>query len=163
MSHQAEFLKLIKENERIIFKVCRMYMDTVVDRQDLFQEIVGQAWRSYESFKGLSKFSSWLYRIALNTALTYFKKNKRSKNTIESYKTIKDVIEEEDRQEQIDLMYTAISRLPKIDKAIVMLYLDDYSYQQISEMMGMNISNVGVRINRIKKRLKDVCNELQSE
>jgi RNA polymerase sigma-70 factor (ECF subfamily) len=82
MNHQAEFLKLIKENERIIFKVCRMYMDTVVDRQDLFQEIVGQAWRSYESFKGLSKFSSWLYRIALNTALTYFKKNKRSKNTI---------------------------------------------------------------------------------
>jgi RNA polymerase sigma factor (sigma-70 family) len=150
-----EFSKLINQHQKIIYKVCNLYVDDVTDRQDLFQEICLQAWKSYNSFKGESKFSTWLYRVALNTAITFFKKEKK-----ESITVYKDVLPEtrffdDNSDEQFKAMYKAIGNLNKIDKALVMLYLEDYSYNEIAETLGITANNVAVKMNRLKLKLKE--------
>ncbi|MBL0884491.1 MAG: RNA polymerase sigma factor, partial [Chitinophagaceae bacterium] len=133
MSKEKEFVLLLNEHQRIIHKVCNLYMDAHADREDLFQEITLQAWKAYGNFRGDAKFSTWLYRVALNTAITFFRKEKRQPN-IFSTETVPDFnINDTDDpiEEQVKAMYAAIGELSKIDKAIVMLYLDDYSYNDI--------------------------------
>ncbi len=156
MASEKEFITLLNQHQKIIYKVCNLYMDRHSDREDLFQEITLQAWKAYGSFRGDSKFSTWLYRVALNTAITFFRKEKRKPDV---YST--DVVPEQTEdaydpiEEQVKAMYAAIGNLSKIDKAIVMLYLEDYSYQEIGDMMGITPNNVGVKMNRIKIRLKE--------
>lgn len=157
MSAEKEFIRLLNEHQRIIHKVCNLYMDAHADREDLFQEITLQAWKAYAGFRGDAKFSTWLYRVALNTAITFFRKEKRKPDiytteTIPEYGTGEtyDPIEE-----QVKAMYAAIGDLSKIDKAIVMLYLEDYNYNDIGEMMGITANNVAVKMNRIKTKLKE--------
>lgn len=131
-------------------------MDKHADREDLFQEITLQAWKAYANFRGDAKFSTWLYRIALNTAITFFRKEKRAPSI---YST--DVVPEQNEEaydpieEKVKAMYAAIGNLSKIDKAIVMLYLEDYSYIEIGDMMGITANNVAVKMNRIKIKLKE--------
>jgi RNA polymerase sigma-70 factor (ECF subfamily) len=130
-------------------------MDDATDREDLFQEITLQAWKSFNNFKGEAKFSTWLYRVALNTAITYFKKEQRntalqSLQQIHNHNESKDIIEE-----QAVAMYKAIGNLSRIDKALVMLYLDDYSYDEISSVLGITANHVAVKMNRVKTRLKE--------
>ena len=157
MSKEKEFISLLNEHQRIIHKVCNLYMDAHADREDLFQEITLQAWKAYGNFRGDAKFSTWLYRVALNTAITFFRKEKRQPdifstetvpdfNATDAYDTI---------EEQVKAMYAAIGELSKIDKAIVMLYLEDYSYNDIGDMMGITANNVAVKMNRIKTKLKE--------
>ena len=131
-------------------------MDKQADREDLFQEITLQAWKAYGSFRGDAKFSTWLYRVALNTAITFFRKEKR-KPDIYSTDVVPDQTEEtiDPVEEQVKAMYTAIGNLSSVDKAIVMLYLEDYSYIEIGDMMGITANNVAVKMNRIKARLKE--------
>ena len=151
---EKEFLSLIQDNQRIIHKVCRIYRDNPEDREDLFQEIVFQLWRSYPSFRGGSKSSTWLYRIALNTAMASFRKNKP---TITFAEYLPDVqfedIEYEGNERQEQLL-KSIRQLSEPDRALIALYLDDLSYQQIAGIMGISENNVGVKLNRIKKRLQ---------
>ncbi len=156
MASEKEFVSLLNQHQKIIYKVCNLYMDSHADREDLFQEITLQAWKAYENFRGDAKFSTWLYRVALNTAITYFRKEKR-KPAIFSTDTVPDQTEEtyDPIEEQVKAMYTAIGNLSKIDKAIVMLYLEDYSYIEIGEMMGITANNVAVKMNRIKIKLKE--------
>ena len=156
MPTEKAFITLVNQNQKIIYKVCNLYMDQRSDREDLFQEITLQAWKAYGSFRGDAKFSTWLYRVALNTAITFFRKEKR-KPVIYSTDMVP---EQEDEQgdplaEQVKAMYAAIGDLSKIDKAIVMLYLEDYNYNEIGEMMGITANNVAVKMNRIKARLKE--------
>lgn len=157
MSKEKEFIALLNEHQRIIHKVCNLYMDAHADREDLFQEITLQAWKAYGNFRGDAKFSTWLYRVALNTAITFFRKEKRQPdifstdavpdfNANDAYDPI---------EEQVKAMYAAIGELSKIDKAIVMLYLEDYNYNDIGEMMGITANNVAVKMNRIKTKLKE--------
>lgn len=157
MPKEKEFISLLNEHQRIIHKVCNLYMDAHADREDLFQEITLQAWKAYGNFRGDAKFSTWLYRVALNTAITFFRKEKRqpdifSTETVPDFNTYDtyDPIEE-----QVKAMYAAIGELSKIDKAIVMLYLEDYNYNEIGEMMGITANNVAVKMNRIKTKLKE--------
>lgn len=156
MPTEKEFVSLLNEHQKIIYKVCNLYMDRHADREDLFQEITLQAWKAYGKFRGDAKFSTWLYRVALNTAITFFRKEKKAPAI---YST--DVIPDTDAdtydpiEEQVKLMYAAIGDLSKIDKAIVMLYLEDYSYNEIGEMMGITANNVAVKMNRIKIKLKE--------
>ena len=157
MSKEKEFISLLNEHQRIIHKVCNLYMDAHADREDLFQEITLQAWKAYGNFRGDAKFSTWLYRVALNTAITFFRKEKRQPD-IFSTETVPDfnVNDAYDPiEEQVKAMYAAIGELSKIDKAIVMLYLEDYSYNDIGEMMGITANNVAVKMNRIKTKLKE--------
>lgn len=157
MSVDKDFLQQFNAHEKIVYKVCNLYMDTKTDREDLFQEICLQAWKSYKSFKGESKFSTWLYRVALNTAITFFKKGKRQPQTYfsETLPEIKSNESSLEIEEQVKAMYKAISGLNKIDKALVMLYLEDYSYIEIGETLGITPNNVAVKMNRIKAKLKD--------
>jgi RNA polymerase sigma-70 factor (ECF subfamily) len=155
MHQQQEFTSLITKHQKIIYKVCNLYVEDKTDRQDLFQEICLQAWKSYHLFRGDAQFSTWLYRIALNTAITFFKKEKKQVQAIynEVLHELRNV--EDEREEQFKAMYTAIGNLNKIDKALVMLYLEDYSYIEISETLGITPNNVAVKMNRLKLKLKE--------
>lgn len=140
-----------------------MYCDKEECRQDLFQDILLQLWQSFQSFKKQSKFSTWMYRVALNTAISQFRKKKNNTENLtpdipinvpeeETYK------EKEDRRE---LIHKAIGKLNKAEKAIIILYMDDYGYEEIAEITGISMSNVGVKISRIKTKLQKILKELE--
>jgi len=156
MPSEKEFITLLNQHQKIIHKVCNLYMDRYSDREDLFQEITLQAWKAYGSFRGDARFSTWLYRVALNTAITFFRKEKRrpglqlTDSLPEQADDTHDPVEE-----QLKAMYAAIGELSRIDKALIMLYLEDYSYNEIGEMMGITANNVAVKMNRIKTKLKE--------
>jgi RNA polymerase sigma-70 factor (ECF subfamily) len=128
------------------------------DEQDLFQEIVLQLWRSYGSYKGESKISTWMYRVALNTAITIFRKKTKSLATDElqdiQYKNFVDT--DDDQQVQISLLYRVIKMLPNIERAIVTMYLDDLPYREIAENLGISEVNARVKMNRLKKTIKEL-------
>jgi len=136
-----------------------MYCDDRQDSEDLFQEIVLQLWKSYSGFKGESKVSTWMYRVALNTAITRLRKAKRRPD---NQRIIHDNVNVADGgSDRLDLQYDAelqlaINMLNKFDRALMMLYLDEKNYSEISEIMGITESNVGVKINRIKSKLKSI-------
>lgn len=156
MKKEQEFSLLIKENQGLIIKVARMYCNFPEDEQDLIQEIVLQLWRSYDSFKGDSKISTWMYRVALNTAIMVFRKKSKSISTIH----LLDVDNQhpsqdsDERDGQIELLYKVVKMLPHIDRAIVMMYLDEFTYREIAENLGITEVNARVKMNRLKKTLK---------
>jgi len=154
---EKEFLQIIQKNQGIIHKVCNMYCDLEEDRNDLFQEIVTQLWKSFPSFRNESKFSTWMYRVALNTAITTFKKDKRrpdqSRLTYENFQIAEDRYDTE-TEESIKQMHRAVAQLTGIEKSIVLLYLEDKKYEEIAEITGITQNYVRVKMNRIKKKLK---------
>ena len=159
MSREKEFAKLIKDNQGLIIKVSRLYTNTLEDEEDLFQEIVLQLWRSYDTFKGDSKISTWMYRVALNTAITLFRKKTKSPQTDELMEFHhRDYVEDDDdeKQQQVALLYKVIKLLPQVERAIVMMYLDDLPYRDIAENLGISEVNARVKMNRLKKTLKEL-------
>lgn len=159
---ESEFSELIQKNQGIIHKICRIYTTNEEDSQDLFQEIVLQLWKSYKSFKGNSKFTTWMYRVALNTAITLFRKSNRKIDTQEIdqnlYKISQDT-DYTDKQEQINNLYDAIKKLSEIDRALVLLYLDDLPYKDIAETLGITEVNARVKMKRAKIKLKEIMDK----
>ena len=157
-SKEQVFSKLIKDNQGLIIKVSRLYTNDLEDEKDLFQEIVLQLWRSYDTFKGDSKISTWMYRVALNTAITLFRKKTKSPQTDELQDFhFKDYLEDDsEKQQQISLLYKVIKMLPNVERAIVMMYLDDLPYREIAENLGITEVNARVKMNRLKKTLKEL-------
>ena len=155
---EKEFSQLIKDNQGLIIKVSRLYTNSIEDEQDLFQEIVLQLWRSYDTFKGQSKISTWMYRVALNTAITLFRKKTKSPQTDELQDFhYKDFVEDdEEKQQQISTLYKVIKMLPNVERAIVTKYLDDLPYKDIAENLGITEVNARVKMNRLKKTLKEL-------
>ena len=153
---EKEFAKLIKDNQGLIIKVSRLYTNTLEDEQDLFQEIVLQLWRSYDSFKGQSKISTWMYRVALNTAITLFRKKTKSPQTDEllDYHHSNYVEADDEKQQQISTLYKVIKMLPNVERAIITMYLDHLPYRDISENLVITEVNARVKMNRLKKTLK---------
>lgn len=156
---KEEFLKLISEHQDLIRKVAAIYYRNKADQEDAFQEILVSLWQAYPTFRGESKFSTWLYRVALNTVISGFRKasNKVHKNQSDIH--ITDELlgpSKEDLSEEIDCLYQAIEHLSDIEKAIIMLYMEEKTYDDIADIMGMTRTNVGVKINRIKKKLKTI-------
>lgn len=155
---ESQFLALINEHQKIIHKICRIYRDIREDREDLFQEITFQLWKSHQTFKNDAKISTWIYRIALNTAIATFRKKKQA---IEYCPVLPDFAEEQPdealalRQERL---FTALKQLNDGDKAIITLYLEDLSYQQIAEITGISENYVGVKLNRIKIKIQNLLN-----
>jgi RNA polymerase sigma-70 factor (ECF subfamily) len=149
------FIQLLNKHQNIIHKICNVYMDEQADKEDLFQEITLQAWKAYKSFRGDAQFSTWLYRVALNTAITFYRKEKRQPSIITTDQFPDSTDSYNPIEEQVQAMYKAIAQLSKIDKALVMLYLEDYSYNQIGEMLGITANNVAVKMNRLKTKLKE--------
>lgn len=153
---EQEFLSKIEKHQGIIYKVSRMYMDNEVDQEDLYQEIVYQLWKSYKSFKGDSQFSTWMYRVSLNTAISFFKKEKKQKE-IEDKLKIQDNTETMDTNEnpdKLDFLYKAINQLNDVDKALIFLYLEGLSHKEIGKNLGISEGNARVRLNRIKTKLE---------
>lgn len=154
---EKEFLQIIRENQGIIHKVCNMYCDAEEDRNDLFQEIVAQLWKSFPTFRNESKVTTWMYRVGLNTAITSFKKNKRrpDKNQL-SYENfqVADENHEAETEENIKLLHNAVAQLTGIEKSIILLFLENKKYEEIAEITGITQNYVRVKMNRIKKKLK---------
>jgi len=160
-SVEQEFLHKIEKHKGIIFKISKMYMDDKDDRDDLFQEITYQVWKAYSGFRGESEFSTWLYRIALNTAIVFLKSEKKrsfiNKEDFTEYKIIEDEYDHE-KEEKLSAMYKAINQLNPIDKAFIFYYLEDFSGKEIADQMGISEGNVRVKMNRSKNKLKDILN-----
>lgn len=152
---EREFILLLNQHQKIIHKICHMYMSDASAREDLFQEITLQAWKAFPSFRGEAQFSTWLYRVALNTAVTFYRKEKKHAAAVKHNETHHDADDSTEKEEQFSAMHKAIATLSNIDKALVMLYLEDYSYIQIGEMLGITANNVAVKMNRIKTKLKE--------
>lgn len=151
---ETQFLQLIDQHQQIIHKICWLYRDSPEDREDLFQEIVFQLWKSASSFGGKSQFSSWLYRIAINTALTAFRKKQPDVRYPSVFPDIPAT--SPDDNEQMERLRIAIRQLNDADKAIIALYLEELSYQEIAAITGITENNVGVKINRIKNKLQQL-------
>ena len=157
MPNQEQFVQFINENEGILFKVSTLYTNSDADVQDLRQEMIYQLWRSFDSFKGNSKRSTWMYRVALNTAMVYLKKKKRVVTSgIEIDERLLQRIDfaDNEEEEQIKKLYDTIKKLSDIERGIIMLYLEGKSHEEISEIIGFTTTNVGTRIGRIKNKLK---------
>ena len=156
---ERDFLQIIKNNQGIIHKVSNIYCDDQEDRNDLFQEIVAQLWKSFPSFRQESKVTTWMYRVALNTAITSFKKQKRrpDKNrlTFENFQ-VKDENYDHEMEEDIKLLHRAVAQLTGVEKSIIILYLEDKKYEEIAEITGITQNYVRVKMNRIKKKLKKI-------
>lgn len=147
------FLDMVKSNERIIYKIISFYTNPSQSTNDLYQEVILNLWKAYPSFRGESKISTWLYRIALNTCLTFFR---RSNKHIQYTELAIDIPYIPDYNDDIKELYKLINRLDKIDKALVLLYLDEKSYKEISEITGLSVTNVATKLSRIKEKLKQM-------
>ena len=159
---KEEFVGLINQHRSILHKLCNLYCQSGPDREDLFQEIVIQLWKAYPNFRGESKISTWLYRIALNTAISGLRKQKKRPGTLalgDLHAEQQDVQYQQDKEEQLVQLYAAIDLLTAIEKALVMLYLEDKSYQEIEDILGINENNLRVKMNRIKEKLRKLTNE----
>ncbi len=161
---KKEFIELIELNQGIIHKITKIYGSNREEQNDLFQEIVCQLWKSYDSFQGNSKFSTWMYRVSLNTAITIFKKKKITYINLDDV-SFKIKAEEYDSEieEQLKMLYAAIKKLNDIEKAIIFLYLENRSGKEIAGTMGISEVNVRVKINRIKIKLKKIIQENDDE
>jgi RNA polymerase sigma-70 factor (ECF subfamily) len=153
-----ELLQLVKEHERIIFKICNSYCSNRDDRADLAQEIMYQLLKSYERYNATYKFSTWMYRIALNVAISFYRKTKTGKQVIS---LVEDHGELEDKENEsaileknIHLLEQFITELKELDKALMILYLDEKNYREIGEILGITETNVATKISRIKEKLK---------
>ena len=154
---QKELLHQLSENQGIIHKICRIYTDNIHDHEDLFQEIVIQTWKSYSNYRGDSKFSTWIYKIGLNTALALFKKKNYKKEELHENLThfkIYDDNNHEEKDAQIQAMYDAIHLLSDVEKALIMMFLEDKPYKEISEILGIAEGNARVKMNRAKEKLR---------
>lgn len=144
---EQAFIKRIQHNEGIIHKLIGLHVDTEEDRKDLYQEILLQAWKSYPKFSGKASFSTWLYRISLNTIFTSKRKSK---------KVVPDFPQEARKQETPEVherLYQAIKKLNSIDRTLITLHLDSYTNKEISEILGISTNHVNVKIHRIKTQL----------
>lgn len=154
---KEEFLVAVYKNQGLLHKICAIYRDSKEDREDLFQEIVYQLWRSYPQFKGRSKFGTWMYRIGLNTAMASFRKRKIK--TVATERLPEPSRAENDENPNREKLFRAIGQLDDAEKAIVSMYLDGFDNTEIAKVMGIRKNNLAVRLNRIKNRLRTILNQ----
>jgi len=158
---EEKFVADLEQHQNIVHKVCRIYTNNQDAHNDLFQEITIQLWKAYPKFRGEAKFSTWMYRVALNTAITLYRKSKRSIQTQDFdsvlYKVQSNEYDDTEEQ-QLKFLYKSIHELSDIEKALVFLYLEDKNYKEISETMGITEVNARVKMNRVKNKLKKLVN-----
>lgn len=155
---EKEFLELVEAHKGIIHKISRMYMDAEDDQQDLTQEIIYQLWKSYDSFQHQSRFSTWMYRVALNTALVFFKKEKRKMvvtDTMPEHIAMEENVTAT-KELQLAHFYRAVQKLERLEKALVFLHLENYSHKEIGENLGISEGNARIKLSRAKDKLKEL-------
>lgn len=160
-SRQDRFLPLLEEHKKILYKVASSYCRNDADRQDLIQEIAAQLWRSFDRYDERYRFSTWMYRIALNVAISFYRsESRRKRDTVPAEDSILEIADargslEED--ENLRILQRLISQLDELDRALIILYLDGNRYDTIAEILGISETNVGTKINRIKQKLRDLA------
>jgi RNA polymerase sigma factor (sigma-70 family) len=162
---EKHFLSLVEKHKGILLKIARMYMDTEDDRKDLQQEIIIQLWKSYQSFRGESEFSTWMYRVSVNTAITFFRKEKKQHETI-IYQDIPDKPAPEydgsiDRR--MELFYRTVHQLKPVEKAIIFYLLEGLPYKEIGRNLGISEGNARVKLNRTKEKLQNLLKDKENE
>lgn len=157
---KEQFLDILEKNIGIIIKISRVYTKVEQDREDLINDITLELWKSFKNFKGDSKISTWIYRVSLNISMNYKRKKKNNSlfNSLNDFKKEDTHIwlEEEDTSSELEAIYDCIDELNKINKAIILLYLDGNSHEEISDITGISKTNVGTRISRIKDQIRDL-------
>ncbi len=157
IEEEQKFVNLINEHQGLIHKVCIMYEHDTEVRNDLFQEIVLQLWKSFPSFRGEAKITTWMYRIALNTAISGFRKQRRNVKTEdihEKHFNISDTSTRDEQEENFQKLQWAIRQLSEIERGMIMMALEEVPYDEIAETIGITQNNVRVRMNRIREKLK---------
>jgi len=161
MQQQAQkdqFIYLIQQNRKLIFKVCNAYCKDAEDRKDLVQEVIIKLWQSFHKYDSKYKLSTWIYRIALNTAISHYRSDsKRQKSTVSVHENLLEIADDNDKTEldkNVQLLYGFINRFDELNKALMILYLDNNSYKDIAEILGISETNVATKIARLKQRLK---------
>lgn len=162
---EKEFLEKIEKHKGVIFKISKMYMDNPDDQNDLYQEIIYQAWKSYSDFQKKSEFSTWLYRTALNTAIVFLRSEKKrsfiQNQSIENLSVHQESYNDADDR-NMKLMYEAIHQLSAIDKALIFFYLEDFSGKEIAKQLGITEVNARVKLNRAKTKLKEIIEKQEA-
>ena len=162
---RQRFQDIIEQHKGILFKVARAYCPDAEDQQDLIQEMMIQIWQSVHKYNDQYKISTWLYRISLNVAISFYRKNStRTKKFTDLNEQMIEIPAEEksENETQLNLLEQFISELKEIDKALMILYLEDKSHIEIAEILGMSVSNVGTKVGRIKEKLKTRFSQLKS-
>ncbi|WP_396637809.1 RNA polymerase sigma factor [Maribacter sp. R77961] len=157
MAKEIAFSKLIREHQGLIYKVASIYTNTKQDQEDLFQEIVYQLWKYFDSFRNESKITTWMYRVGMNTAITYLKKSKRKNlNSIPISEAIigSSEVSDEVYEERLKQLYQHIQHLNSLEKGLMLLLLEGKSYKEMAEITGLSDSNIGTKISRIKSKLR---------
>jgi RNA polymerase sigma-70 factor (ECF subfamily) len=160
MPPKQDFIQTIKDNEGIIYKITRVYARDTEDQKDLYQEIVYQLWKSFGSFEGKSKISTWMYRVALNTSIAHLNQKKRILHPVSLDFEKLDVKDEDsygpgsEWEERMNLLYAHIKQLNVVEKGLILLFLEGKSYDEIATITGFTVTNVGTRLGRIKQKLK---------
>ncbi len=155
MHSEEQFISVIKENEGLIYKVAKLYTSAKEDEQDLYQEIIYQLWKSFNSFRNESKISTWMYRIALNTSIANLNKAKKRGIQLPISETLLNTPDFSDgsKQEKVDALYAEIRKLDPIEKGIILLHLEGNNYDEIAAITGFTSTNVGTRLGRIKQKI----------
>ncbi|PZX51956.1 RNA polymerase sigma factor [Algoriphagus chordae] len=160
MSKEEAFVNLIHQNQGLIYKIATIYAKEKAEQDDLYQEIVYQTWKSFDHFKKASKPSTWLYRVGMNTAITHLNKSKKQLSMLPFDQVTIQFTESNDseKEEKIQLLYTQIRKLNLLDRGIIFLFLEEKTYEEIAEISGISVSNVGTRMSRIRQKLKSEMN-----
>jgi RNA polymerase sigma-70 factor, ECF subfamily len=157
---KKEFTKLLQENQGIIHKICNIYFYNRPEKEDYTQELIVEVWKAFPNFKRQAKFSTWMYRVALNSAIDILRKEKNQLQYINLSQSELEIPDNQSNKEseKKEKLYSAINQLSEVEKAIIILYLEDYSYKEISEIVGISETYTGVKINRIKTELQKKLN-----
>ena len=155
MQNRKDFVRIIQEHEALVYKVSKVYTNNPEDAQDLYQEIVYQLWKSFDSFRNESKISTWMYRIALNTAISYLNKEKRKARLLPIDEGVLNRMDTNDHllDERFEILYAHIRELSTVEKGIILLYLEGKSYDEMAVITGFTSTNIGTRLGRIKQKL----------
>lgn len=158
---EKEFIQKLTDAQGIVHKVCGIYCKNEEQRKDLFQEIVVQLWQAYPSFRGDSKFSTWMYRVSINVAIQDFRKSKKRPKEQEfelEYQDLPEMPKDNQLDEELRTLYIAINKLNDVEKAIVMLYLEEKDNEEIAQIIGITQNYVRVKMNRVKIKLRKILN-----
>lgn len=159
-SIEQEFVVLIRQYERVIYKVCYLYTTPNATLGDLYQEVVLNLWKAYPKFRQECKASTWIYRIALNTCISFLRKERNVPEIVSLTQDFDRIEENDETQAMLRSLYGLIGRLGQLEKSIVLLYLEDKSYEEIAEITGLTVTNVATKLSRAKEKMRKMKNNV---
>lgn len=155
---EKEFISLVEEYKQVIYKVCYIYATNPDNLNDLYQEVVINLWKAFPRFRGECRASTWVYRIGLNTCISFFRKSSSRPEVVPISVDLEAVEEEENKTAQLHELYQMINRLGRLERALILLWLEEKSYQEMADITGISRTNVAVKLNRIKEKLRVMSN-----